>query len=182
MDRAEALRALGLEPGASAADIKAAYREMAQILHPDRFAANSKLQDRATEQFKNLQEAYEALTSGDTSSTRPRAGSPAASSTPSEREKAARLAGLAAARVQLVKQKDLALDERRNGLAMALIGRLVALAVRVRFPALLAIASTACIWGVIKALSAHKTVATINEHLSELRREQKNLERDLGED
>ena len=64
MDRAEALRALGLEPGASAADIKAAYREMAQILHPDRFAANSKLQDRATEQFKNLQEAYEALKIG----------------------------------------------------------------------------------------------------------------------
>lgn len=180
MDRDSALRALGLGSDASAADIKAAYREMAQILHPDRFAANSKLQERATEQFKNLQEAYDALTSGKASSARS-GGSPSAAST-AHRDKAARLAGLAAARVQLVKQKDLALDERRNGLAMAVIGGFVALAVRVRLPALLAIASTACVWGIIKALSAHRTVVTINEHLSELRREQKNLERDLGEE
>ena len=64
MNRKEALRILGLDDDATANDIKAAYKETAQILHPDRFASNKKLQDRATEQFKNLQEAYEYLTSG----------------------------------------------------------------------------------------------------------------------
>ena len=59
MNRTEALRILGLDNDATADDIKAAYKETAQILHPDRFAGNKKLQDRATEQFKNLQEAYE---------------------------------------------------------------------------------------------------------------------------
>ena len=64
MNRTEALRILGLDNDATADDIKAAYKETAQILHPDRFAGNKKLQDRATEQFKNLQEAYEYLTKG----------------------------------------------------------------------------------------------------------------------
>ena len=64
MNRKEALRILGLDDDATGDDIKAAYKETAQILHPDRFAGNKKLQDRATEQFKNLQEAYEFLTSG----------------------------------------------------------------------------------------------------------------------
>ena len=36
----EALRALGLDSDATPEDIKVAYRETAQILHPDRFAAN----------------------------------------------------------------------------------------------------------------------------------------------
>ena len=63
MNRLEALRALGLDEDATDEDIKTAYRETAQILHPDRFATNKKLQDRATEQFKNLQEAYDFLTS-----------------------------------------------------------------------------------------------------------------------
>ena len=61
MDREEALRILGLDESATADEIKAAYKESAQILHPDRFASNKKLQDRATEQFKTLQEAYDVL-------------------------------------------------------------------------------------------------------------------------
>ena len=61
MNRTEALHILGLEDGASADDIKIAYRETVQILHPDKFAGNDKLQNRATEQFKRLQEAYDLL-------------------------------------------------------------------------------------------------------------------------
>ena len=43
MNRLEALRALGLDEDATDEDIKTAYRETAQILHPDRFATNKKL-------------------------------------------------------------------------------------------------------------------------------------------
>ena len=63
MNRTEALRILGLDDDATPEDVKTAYKETVQILHPDRFASNKKLQDRATEQFKNLQEAYDYLTS-----------------------------------------------------------------------------------------------------------------------
>lgn len=59
MNRIEALNILGLDDDATAQDIRTAYKECAQILHPDRFAGNKKLQERATEQFKRLQDAYE---------------------------------------------------------------------------------------------------------------------------
>ena len=63
MNRSEALHILGLSDGATQAEIKEAYREAVQIMHPDKFAGNKKLQERATEQFKYLQEAYDVLKS-----------------------------------------------------------------------------------------------------------------------
>ena len=47
MNRTEALHILGLEDDATADDIKIAYRETVQILHPDKFAGNEKLPERA---------------------------------------------------------------------------------------------------------------------------------------
>lgn len=114
MNRNEALRLLGLSADATSEEVKAAYRETAQILHPDRFASNKKLQERATEQFKNLQEAYEVLTSGKGSSARARE---TVASSAEEAEINARLAGISAARKQLLTQRDVALDERRSGFA-----------------------------------------------------------------
>ena len=61
MNRIEALNILGLDDDATDWNIKVAYKECVQILHPDRFAGNAKLQDRATEQFKRLQDAYDYL-------------------------------------------------------------------------------------------------------------------------
>ena len=84
MNRTEALRILGLDDDATPEDVKTAYKETVQILHPDRFASNKKLQDRATEQFKNLQEAYDYLTSGKgsrTSARDPRAAAERAAAT-----------------------------------------------------------------------------------------------------
>ena len=75
MNRTEALHILGLEDDATADDIKIAYREQRrQILHPDKFAGNEKLQNRATEQFERLQEAYDLLTSGSGGGRSARAG------------------------------------------------------------------------------------------------------------
>lgn len=57
------LRTLGLSGDASEEDIRSAYRSLVKIYHPDRFANDSAdAQQRATEQFRKIQEAYEGLT------------------------------------------------------------------------------------------------------------------------
>ncbi|HXI45299.1 MAG TPA: DnaJ domain-containing protein, partial [Candidatus Acidoferrales bacterium] len=67
-------RVLGLEPGASQADVKRAYRRLAKALHPD--AAG----ERALPAFLELQEAYERLTGTKVRTVRPTTGpSPSAS-------------------------------------------------------------------------------------------------------
>lgn len=184
MNRTQALKTLGLPEDASDEDIKTAYRESAQILHPDRFAGDEKLGKRATEQFKNLQEAYALLTANGGGRTRGSRGPGAAGARPAgasaRSTRAARLAGIAAARVQLVRMKDVALDERRNGLFMAVGGGLVALVFMRRTYGLLravaALASAVCVWGIVQTVSAQRTLHTLDKHLAELMREQESLE------
>src|SRR5580698_11188809 len=53
--------ALELSPGASANDIRGAYRKLIQKWHPDRFAAGSLMQTTAEDQTKELNEAYDWL-------------------------------------------------------------------------------------------------------------------------
>lgn len=210
MNRTEALHILGLEDDATADDIKIAYRETVQILHPDKFAGNEKLQNRATEQFKRLQEAYDLLTSGSGGGRSARAGrssrsgassGPATSSGAArawtevedgveveyltEAEIKARLAGIAAARAQLVAQRDTVSDERRNGLAVAAIGA-VATLLTIRRPfgilgMIAAVAGTATVWGVIQFLGAQRNLNTLNEHLAKLTEERKEYEALLEE-
>lgn len=211
MNRTEALHILGLEDDATADDIKIAYRETVQILHPDKFAGNEKLQNRATEQFKRLQEAYDLLSSGagggrggrSGRGSRSGAGASGASSSSgaarawtevedgveveylTEAEIKARLAGIAAARVQLVAQRDTVSDERRNGLAMAAIGA-VATLLTIRRPfgilgMIAAVAGTATVWGIIQFLGAQRNLNTLNEHLAKLTEERKEYEALLEE-
>ena len=169
MNRTEALRILGLDDDATPEDVKTAYKETVQILHPDRFASNKKLQDRATEQFKNLQEAYDYLTSGKgsrTSARDPRAAAERARSYTSSNQVEARMAGVAAARTQLVKQRDVALDGRRPfGL----------------FGIVAAIASAAAVWGIVQVVSSQRTIATLNEHIAELNKEERRLAEELDD-
>lgn len=185
MNRNEALRLLGLDEDATDQDIKIAYKETVQILHPDRFASNKKLQERATEQFKNLQEAYEFLTSsaaarksrrGNTSTMDEDPTSRRASARYQQQQAEARLAGIQAARTQLVKQRDALLDERRNALIMMVVGGIVAfIAIRRpgAFKAIGGIASAAAIWGVVSLLSSQRNINTLNDHIAELREEEK---------
>jgi hypothetical protein len=56
---------LGLGAGASAEEIKAAYRDLAKVWHPDRFSHDPRLQQKAQEQLKEINEAYGRLVSGD---------------------------------------------------------------------------------------------------------------------
>ena len=186
MNRLEALRALGLDEDATDEDIKTAYRETAQILHPDRFATNKKLQDRATEQFKNLQEAYDFLTS---SKGRRKAGGSSASARSARApydDVDARLAGIAAARTQLVRQRDAVYDERRNGLGMAAIGGLGREASDItwgyRSSSFAAIASTAAIWGIVQVVSSQRSISTLNEHIDELNKEERRIAQEMEEE
>uniref|UniRef100_A0A1D2AEP5 J domain-containing protein n=2 Tax=Auxenochlorella protothecoides TaxID=3075 RepID=A0A1D2AEP5_AUXPR len=57
--------ALGVKPGASKDDIKAAFRRAAMKCHPDMFAqSGAQAQERAAANFKALTEAYNALMQG----------------------------------------------------------------------------------------------------------------------
>lgn len=67
---------LGVAPGASAQELKAAHRDLAKVWHPDRFAHDPRLQLKAQEKLKEINEAYNQLTSGK-AERRTRAHSPA---------------------------------------------------------------------------------------------------------
>ncbi|MBD1911359.1 MULTISPECIES: DnaJ domain-containing protein [unclassified Leptolyngbya] len=61
---------LGLQPGASLTEIKTAYRELAKIWHPDRFAGDAQRKQQAEEKIKAINVAYDYLREhhpGDTS-------------------------------------------------------------------------------------------------------------------
>lgn len=63
-ERVRCLELLGMKPGASVQEIKAAYRDLAKVWHPDRFAHDPRLQEKAQDKLKEINEAYEALISG----------------------------------------------------------------------------------------------------------------------
>lgn len=54
---------LGLQPGASLFEIKQAYRDLAFVWHPDRFPDTPHLKQKAEEEIKKINEAYQLLKS-----------------------------------------------------------------------------------------------------------------------
>jgi hypothetical protein len=195
MTRDEALRLLGLGEDATEADIRLAYREMAQILHPDKYADNKRLAERATEQFKHVNEAREVLLDGRYAAGRgkgrtrsARAGGRSDASgvgttgRTTDRATAlkARLAGIAAARVQLTAQLDAELDRRRVGIYLTVGGLVGMLAGRFVRP-LLAIAPVAIVWGIMQLFSSQANVRIINNRLAELEEDRTTCEKELDE-
>jgi formylglycine-generating enzyme required for sulfatase activity len=54
---------LELMPGASADEIRQAYRDLVKVWHPDRFSRGTRLQKKAEERTRLINEAYEVLRS-----------------------------------------------------------------------------------------------------------------------
>ncbi len=65
MDHLRALRILGLPPGASPTDIQTAWRDLAKVWHPDRFAHDERLRAKADENLSRINQAHEALSNYD---------------------------------------------------------------------------------------------------------------------
>ena len=61
IDLSQAYHLLGLSPGAPPDAVKAAYRDLAQVWHPDRFETNERLRDKAAQNLQRINEAYEVL-------------------------------------------------------------------------------------------------------------------------
>ena len=56
-----AYRILGLPPGSSSDDVKSAYRDLAQVWHPDRFSHSDRLQEKAQRNLTRINEAFQTL-------------------------------------------------------------------------------------------------------------------------
>ena len=63
-DLSKAYDLLGVKPGVSNRELKAAHRDLAKVWHPDRFLHDPRLQEKAQEKLKEINEAYELLSSG----------------------------------------------------------------------------------------------------------------------
>ena len=69
MDHLRALRILGLAPGSSAEDIRSAWRDLAKVWHPDRFAHDERLRQKAGDNLGRINQAYETLRDYDPAQT-----------------------------------------------------------------------------------------------------------------
>jgi len=65
-DLSKAYELLGVKPGVSSRELKAAHRDLAKVWHPDRFVHDPRLQEKAQEKLKEINEAYELINSGKT--------------------------------------------------------------------------------------------------------------------
>ena len=56
-----AYRVLGLRPGATSDEVRAAYHDLAQVWHPDRFSHSDRLRDKAEKNLTRINESYQIL-------------------------------------------------------------------------------------------------------------------------
>lgn len=98
--RCAALQVLELRAGASEREIKAAYRMLVKVWHPDRFQGDKALKDAADVKLKSINTAYVFLTSAPSMGDR-------------------RECKKAASRIQLLESRPRAKDRLRTGHKLA---------------------------------------------------------------
>ena len=174
MTQEEAFRVLGLSSDASREDIAAAYRELAQMLHPDKYGDNKRLRERAERQMSSINEARDVLLKS------PHHTQPAKTASSRSNESNARLRRAAAARAQAaetarltVVAQILTLRESRQRavtfLVIGLIGMLLFSRMRgslrmIGFP----LCSTLAIWGVVDIVNATGQLGVLRRRSREL--------------
>ena len=132
MTRSEALHILGLTEAATADDVRTAHRELAQMLHPDKFEGNKRLHARAEQQMRSINAARDYLLKNAASSARVRSATAtgaAGSSVPGGASASACAQARAQARSLLVQQLASVSDQLKRaryliagGLLALLIG------------------------------------------------------------
>lgn len=165
MNRQEALRILGLSSHATTQDVKVAYRELAQIMHPDRFAQNEKLARRTADQFKLVTQAKDYLLSQGDATTQADANP---ESNPNIRLQALRIR-IEALRMQLDEEGD----RRVRGLVFMGIG--IAICALFRAHPVSIIGSLLIFHGGFEVFRSVSEAKAIKKHLSELRSERDKL-------
>lgn len=179
MTRDEALSVLGLEPGSSRAEILAAYRELAQMLHPDKFGENKRLRARAEQQMKRINEARDVLLKAAGAGSRERSAPRRGGSVPADSspeailfEARARARAAETARLAVVAQLRTIRERRRSMLVMAGVAAITTflfLRVRGGLGAMIAsIASMVAVWGVVDAVMLSSQVEALKTRAREL--------------
>lgn len=125
MDIDDAYRVLGLEAPAAQDEVNEAFRELARMVHPDRYQTDAKLRRRAEQHFKTISDARDSLLAHLAGRTQrpaasPTRGKPAGrsghSANPEVRQLQAELQKIAQAEALLQMRYDAAIRSRRVGL------------------------------------------------------------------
>lgn len=184
MTRDEALQVLGVRADASRDEIALAYRELAQMLHPDKYGENKRLRARAEQQMRRINEAHDVLLKGARRGGRtPEAGAgrsargaePSCAPGQIRFEAEARAHAAETARLTVVAQMRTMRERRRTMGLMAVVALAVAFFVARSRGAMgiLAgsIASTLVIWGIVDVISLSGQIATLRKRSVELLRQ-----------
>lgn len=176
MTRDEALNVLGLDAGAGREEISAAYRELAQMLHPDKYGDNKRLRARAEQQMRTINEARDVLLKGARTSRRAARGgaSSAAASSPASIafEATARANAAETARLAVVADLRTMRERRRSMFMMAGVAAVVALIfsrLRGGFGAtIFSLGSMVAVWGVVDAVLLSSQIDALQKRSREL--------------
>ena len=185
MTRDEALQVLGLKQGASPREVRLAYRELAQMLHPDKFSENTKLRARAEQQLRSINEARDVLLKGvsatsshaDGAASRRTRTSGASASTPAEIafEAEARAHAAETARLTVVAQAR-TLRERRGGMVGMIAVAALVLIVTWRMSGLVgsvvsSVALMVTVWGIFDVVTLSNQMKVLAARARELQRQ-----------
>ena len=177
MTRDEAAAVLGVEAGSSVAEMRAAYRELAQMLHPDKYGDNKRLRARAEQQMRAVNEARDVLLGKAAAAGAARARARAAAPTEPEDiafEATARAHAAEVARLAVAAQLR-TLVERRHGvvtlLGISLLAALVCSRLRGTVGALgFSVSSMLLVWSAVDTVSLGNQIGVLRRRSLELTR------------
>lgn len=172
MTRDEALSVLGLGPDAGPSEISAAYRELAQMLHPDKYGDSKRLRARAERQMRSLNEARAVLSGGSAPASGARRQAPASTPAQIAFEATARAQAAETARLAVAAQLR-TMRERRRGFLSLLAVSAAAMLVCSRLRGTVAmlgfsVSSMLVIWGAADAIALGNQISVLRRRSLEL--------------